>query len=668
MNDTASFQNVAIGAWYYTVQNAGFFTSGTVLVSAGETTAIAIDYVAPGTVHFHVTGTGFTDASVCVGDYGCAEVVDGEATVDNIPVGATYYTVHATPIGSGIYSTRGEVSVLSGQTVSVDVELTAQPAGTLIFSIPGSPSDLKVCIYGPDSFCDTVSSDQVTFTNIPAARWYWVASSATTGFQATGYASVTSGETTTVPITYVEPGQVTFILNGYDGDGAYAVLNGGASGGPLVDGQGTFKIPAGTYDYTVSTPGFWSSGTVTVVSGQITTVTVDYVEPGGIAFILDGYTGDEAGVYVPEVGWTSLVNGQVTISPLEAATYTYTVTAPGFQTTGTVAVTSGQTTTVTITYQSPQRVTFVFDDPGISSAEVCIEANYFSCKGFVDGSAAFADVSVGTWPYSVQWSTAAAGTVSAADSFSRTGTFTVIAGQPTTVDLSLSPIVPTPTPTGVWRSITKSVDNANPAPGSTVHLTTTLIGKDGIAPSPRYVNEQLPPGISAFLGDPVCAATVGACGPATPNTISGVNITISQDASAFSVTITSAIVVPNTPGVTYTMQACTKLTSSMTGFSDCATASFTVAGESNVTPTVPSQATSTPASGNPNGGGGDHSGSGQGTMAPVTGLPTTGTGDAHSTSPGIWLLLVGGALLMAGTGILIAAPGRRHRRRSVDRA
>jgi hypothetical protein len=205
----------------------------------------------------------------------------GQATFSNVPVGSGY-TVTATKSGQSASATNQSVAQSATTTVPL-----ALPTGSISSTVTwaGSPvSGATVTLTGgPNSVSlsgTTNSSGQVTIANVPAGSGYTVtATKGSTSANATNQ-SVTSGGTTSVPLTF-PTGTVTATVTWANVAIANVTVsltnssNGFTFSSQLTNSSGQVtwtNVPAGS-GYTVAASNLTASATVT--SGTTTSVSIN---------------------------------------------------------------------------------------------------------------------------------------------------------------------------------------------------------------------------------------------------------------------------------------------------------------------------------------------------------------------------------------------------------
>ncbi len=285
--------------------------------------------VTTGSISFSSSPTG---ASIYLD--GTLQTLTTNATITNVSAGSHSYTLSL----SGYNSATGTITVTAGQTATVSVTLTPS-TGSISFS--SSPSGADIYIDGTLQSVKTPS----TISNVsPGSHSYTIHLSGYT--DATGTTTVTAGQTATVSVTLVPivtTGSISFSSTPY---GANIYLDGTLVG---ITPATISNVTAGSHSYTLTLSGYNNAtGTVTVTAGQTFTVSVTLtaiVTTGSISF-----TSSPSGASIYLDGTLQTPTTPATITNISSGSHTYKLTLNGYDdSTGTVTVTAGQTSTVSVT-------------------------------------------------------------------------------------------------------------------------------------------------------------------------------------------------------------------------------------------------------------------------------------------------------------------------------
>ena len=188
------------------------------------------------------------------------------------------------------------------------------------------------------------------------------------------------------------------------------------------------NVEAGTYNYTVSAPGYHEANGAVVITGQdihetvtLTPVatpvfTVTFNVGNGTAGIENALIKFNGSTYLPEM------SGQVVIANLKAGTYNYEVSATGYHNgSGSVIIVDQDITEVVTLVPEAVRVhtvSFDISDGNEKIENALLKFNGTSFTSDVNGRVIVNSVAAGTYPYMVYYGGAevAAGTVTITDS------------------------------------------------------------------------------------------------------------------------------------------------------------------------------------------------------------------------------------------------------------
>ena len=337
------------------------------------------------------------------------------ATITNVSAGSHSYTLKL----SGYNDAAGTVTVTSGQTASVSVTLTpVATTGSISFSSTPSGADIYI-----DSTLQTAKTP-ATITGVSAGSHTYRLS--LTGYNdAAGTVTVTVGQTAAVSVTLtqvVTTGSISFASNP---SGANIYLDGTLQ---TAKTPATItNISAGSHSYTLRLTGYNdATGTVTVTAGQTATVSVTLtpvVTTGSISF---DSSPSGADIYIDNFLQTPKT--PATITGVLAGGHAYTLRLTGYNNAaGTVTVTAGQTSTVSVTLVP-------------ATGSISFSSTPFGADIFIDNiiqtvktPATITNISSGSYTYLLRLT----GYNDAA------GTVTVTSGQIASVSVTLVPVVTT---------------------------------------------------------------------------------------------------------------------------------------------------------------------------------------------------------------------------------
>ncbi|MFZ7105332.1 MAG: beta strand repeat-containing protein, partial [Bacteroidota bacterium] len=343
------------------------------LWSNGQTTATATG-LAAGTYSVTITdGLGCTgSASVTINQPVSAVAI---SVVEDAPIlcngGTTTVTVTASG-GVGPYTGEGTFTVGAGTHNYTVADANGCQASTSI--TVSEPAALVASCVATDISCFGLTDGQVVVSSVGGTGS--VSGTGTFGGLSAGTYNYTvtdaNGCTSSCSATIAEPALLVASCSATDalcfgGNGSVAVS---AVGGTTpYSGDGTFAVPAGTYNYTVTDArGCTSSCSATV--GEPTQLVASCSATDAVCF------GGNGSVDVTAVGGTGAIAGTGTFSVV-AGTYNYTVTDA-----------NGCTASCSATVGEPAELVLT-----------CTVLNHVSCNGGNDGSFSVSATG-GTGPYS----------------------------------------------------------------------------------------------------------------------------------------------------------------------------------------------------------------------------------------------------------------------------
>ena len=328
----STISNITPGSHTYTLSLSGYNNAtGSVTVTAGQTATVSVTLtptVTTGSIAFSSSPSGaniYLDGTL---------VGMTAATITNVSPGSHSYTLTL----SGYNDYTGTVTVTAGQTSTVSATLTALPTtGSIAFS--STPSAANIYI---DNILQSIKTP-ATITNVSAGSHTYIIR--LSGYNdSTGNVTVTAGQTSNVSVTLTpNTGSISFTSSP---SGADIYLDGTVVG--MTPATITSVTP-GTHSYTISLSGYNSAtGTTTVTAGQTATVSVTLtpiVTTGSISF-----TTSPSGASIYVDGTLQTLTTPATITNVSAGSHSYRLSLSGYNdATGTVTVTAGQTSTVSVT-------------------------------------------------------------------------------------------------------------------------------------------------------------------------------------------------------------------------------------------------------------------------------------------------------------------------------
>ncbi len=287
--------------------------------------------VSAGSISFASTPSG---ADIYVD--GALQTPKTPATITGVSAGSHSYRLSL----SGYNDATGTVMVTAGQTASVSVTLTPVVT-TGSISFVSSPSGADIYLDGTLQTAKTPA----TITNVTAGSHTYKLS--LTGYtDATGTVTVVAGQTATVSVTLTPTGTTGSISFASTPSGADIYLD-NVLQTPKTPATIT-SVSAGNHSYILRFSGYSdATGTVMVVAGQTATVSVTLTPLVTVGSISFASTPSGADIYLNGtlVGITPAV-----VTNVSAGSYSYILRLTGYKdATGTVTVTAGQTTTVSVT-------------------------------------------------------------------------------------------------------------------------------------------------------------------------------------------------------------------------------------------------------------------------------------------------------------------------------
>ncbi|HOP74455.1 MAG TPA: carboxypeptidase regulatory-like domain-containing protein [Bacillota bacterium] len=285
----------------------------------------------------------------------------GEATFTNVPTGT--YTVEASR--DGYHANTTSVTVVSGQTASVTVDITRQ-TGSITLKVtngtnPLSDVAVRLTGNGVNRSSVTNNSGEVSFTNIPTGT-YTVEASKDSYETVSQEVTVVSNQTETVTIALTqittETIRVTDGTNRLSGVTVSVTVNGQViTKTTNSQGMATFKLPSyNLYTFTFTKEGYHTKTITVWVNGGTELFTESLTRQTGNATITvtDG-TNPLKGATVRLTGngedrnATTNDSGEASFANIPTGTYTLAATMDGYETgSQTVTVVRQQTETATI--------------------------------------------------------------------------------------------------------------------------------------------------------------------------------------------------------------------------------------------------------------------------------------------------------------------------------
>lgn len=358
-------------------------------------------------------GSGKGSINITVYPANATLTLDGQAINSGITSGLTVRAYTLVASATGYVAQTIQVNVLDGQTANVPITLVAVTPTTGTVNISITPVGYLLLIDG-----SPVTANQVTLT---AGSHPWQAS--LNGYVTqSGNLAVVAGHAipltvALVPVTATQ-GTVTISVTPANA----TVIIGG-----VLYTTTPIQLPAGTYPWTVSANGYTTqNGNLIVAAGQTTPLSVNLViitppptQYGEVAFVGHPITTTfnvDGATYQP--GFAQFAVG----------TYNYVASAPGYDSqSGQFTVQQGLTTTVAVTLNPsgppPTQYGMIVFTPTPINAQINIEGAIYQSGSFQFGT--------GTFNY----------TVSAPGYVDQTGTLTVLVGQTTTVNPTLTHIL-----------------------------------------------------------------------------------------------------------------------------------------------------------------------------------------------------------------------------------
>ncbi len=403
----ATITGISAGDHSYTLKLTGYNdASGTVTVTAGQTASVSVTFV-PSTGSISVSSTP-SGADIYLDNV--LQTPKTPTTITSVSTGSHAYIVRL----SGYIDATGTVAVTAGQTATVSVTLTPiVTTGSISFTSTPSGADIYL-----DGALQTPKTP-ATITGVAAGNHSYTLK--LSGYNdAVGTIAVTAGQTSTVSITLtpaVTTGSISFTSTPSGADVYLDNILQTPKTPATITG-----VSAGNHSYTLRLTGYNNAtGTVMVVAGQTATVLVTLVpSTGNISFasIPSG-----ADIYLDNILQTAKTPATITI--VSSGSHTYLLRLTGYNdAAGTVAVTAGQTVSVSITLV-----------PVVTTGSISFTSTPPDADIYLDGSlvamtpVTITGVSAGSHTYLLRL----------AGYNDATGTVTVIAGQTVAISVTLSP-------------------------------------------------------------------------------------------------------------------------------------------------------------------------------------------------------------------------------------
>ena len=255
----ATINNVSAGNHNYILRLTGYDdATGTVTVIAGQTAAVSVTLTpvaTTGSISFTSVPSG---ANIYIDNI--IQTPKTPATITGVSAGSHSYTLRLT----GYNNATGTVTVVAGQTATVSVTLVSTQ-GSISFASSPSGADIYI-----DNILQTPKTP-ATITNLQAGSYTYILR--LNGYNdATGTVTVIAGQTATISITLTPvatTGSISFTSTPPDAD---IYLDGTLVAMTPVTVTG---VSAGIHNYLLQLSGYSdAAGTVTVIAGQIVTVSV----------------------------------------------------------------------------------------------------------------------------------------------------------------------------------------------------------------------------------------------------------------------------------------------------------------------------------------------------------------------------------------------------------
>ena len=400
------------GTYSYTVTTTGYQNAnGSVTVSGADVTENVglspLEY----TVTFNVTDANSTDpisgAEITIDGSNLTTDGSGQASID-LPDDTYSYTVTA----SGYQGESANITV-SGADVTENVQLTPIEY-TVTFNVTDDDTGDPISGAEIDIDGNNLTTDGTGEATIDLPDGTYSYSVTASGYQSTSGNVSVSGSDVTVNVG-LEPElpdeyTVTFTVTDAITADPISGANVSIDGNNLTtnsSGEATIDLPDGTYSYTITAAGYQnSSGNVTVSGANVNVdVSLDPMEYTVTFIVTDESSGDPvsgASVEIDGNILTTDASGQAAID-LPNGTYSYTVTAPGYQTAAGSITVSGSSVTEDVVLQLMEyTVTFLVTDIStsdpIENAEIDIDGELLTTNA---SGEAFIDLVNGTYAYTV---------------------------------------------------------------------------------------------------------------------------------------------------------------------------------------------------------------------------------------------------------------------------
>ena len=484
---TYTLTNINAGSATVTASLSGYQSaSQTVSVNAGTTTnvpAIQLAPVNPGGITGSVvdsTGKAIAEVTVTVAGLNSTTDANGIYVLNNVPAG----TVTLMAAASGYQAASENATVTAGTITTASTMTLASNLGNVTGKVTDSSnnpiSGASVSFGGGSASTDTTGT--YNFANIPAGTIQLVASA--TGFQSvTQNVTVTGGNTTTANFSLAPAsqspgtvtGKVTNISTGGIISGATVTWNGASATSNSAGVYTLNNIAGGSQSIAASANGYLPLSSTTNVAGGTSTLNFQLATAG----ILNVKVVTASGSAVS--GATVNLSGGVIATTLTGATNasglyssnwipigSYTVTSGSVS--ESAAVTTGKTTTITLTQQNggPQTGTVSGTVTGASGAAlsgVSISAGGVTATSQANGSYTLSNVSAGTVTV----------TASLAGYQTATQSVTVSAGATTTANFSLTPATSS---SGTVMGKITNISNGAVLSGASVKWNTTAVSSN----------------------------------------------------------------------------------------------------------------------------------------------------------------------------------------------
>jgi stress response protein SCP2 len=404
-----SFSNIIAGTYSYSVSASGYQNKSVSNFQVTQNTSVAVqlDPLPPSayTINFAVTSDAGTPIINAVVTFNGVTNPEGNYSFTNIIAGTYSYSVSA----SG-YQNKSVSNFQVTQNTSVAVQLDPVPpsAYTINFAVTsdtGAPITNAVVTFNGV----TNAEGNYSFSNIIAGTYSYSVSASGYQNKSVNNFLVTQNATVAVQLDPLPPSAYT-INFAVTSDAGTPIINAVVTFNGVTNPEGNYSftnIIAGTYSYSVSASGYQNKSVSNFQVTQNTSVVVqlDPVPPSAytINFAVTSDTGAPITNAVVTFNGVTNAEGNYSFSNIIAGTYSYSVSASGYQnkSVNNFLVTQNATVAVQLDPLPPSAYTINFAVTSDAGTPITNAVVTFNGVTNPEGNYSFTNIIAGTYSYSV---------------------------------------------------------------------------------------------------------------------------------------------------------------------------------------------------------------------------------------------------------------------------